>query len=675
MSQLGTAYVQIVPSAQGISGKIQKAINPEAKAAGISAGNTIGGGMKQRLSKVSQGLFRAGAIATAVSVPIIAGIHKAMDAYQVQSAAETKLTEIYKTRMGATDGAAKSTMKLASALQKEGVIGDEVTLSGAQQLATFAQYPGTVNKLLPAMGNLLAQQKGVNATSEDAVNIGNLMGKVMQGQTGALKRVGITFDENQEKVLKYGTEEEKAATLAEVITSNVGEMNKTMAKTPEGKIQQMKNSLGDMAEEVGRVLAPALADLAKWVSKKVIPKIEKFFQFMNEHPKIKKLAIVLTGVAVALGPVLMAISGFIKLWTTLKIVMTAVTGPIGLIIIGITALVAGFMYLWKKSKAFRQFWITLWNGIKAVAKAVVGAIVGFFTSAWANIKKAWSTVKSFFSGLWDGIKGVFSGVGHFFKTAFEKGRKNAQANWAKTKGFFKNVWSGIKGAFSNVGSFFKTTFATAQKNAKANWEHTKSFFRNVWSGIKNVFHGVASFFGGIFSRAWSAIKRVFSNVGSFFGGIWSTIKSKFTSLGSTIGGAISKAVRTGINGIIGTAERVINKAIGFINKAIGIINKIPKVNIPKLSKVSFPRLAQGGVLAKGQVGILEGTGAEAVVPLERNKEWIRRVANDMQYAMGSGAAGGRVVNITVNNNIDGAEKPEEYAARLVRQLKLEMRTI
>ena len=289
MSQLGTAYVQIVPSAQGISGKIQKVISPEADAAGKTAGNKIAGGMQSKLSSVSSKLFRAGAIATAVSVPIIAGIKKAMGAYQIQSAAETKLTEIYKTRMGVTKGAAKQTMKLASALQKEGVIGDEVTLSGAQQLATFAKYPKTVNKLLPAMGNLLAQQKGVNATSEDAVNIGNLMGKVMQGQTGALKRVGVTFDENQEKILKYGTEEERAATLAEVITSNVGNMNKTMAKTPEGKIQQMKNSLGDMAEEVGRVLAPALANLAKWVSTKVIPKLEKFFQFMNEHPRIKKV--------------------------------------------------------------------------------------------------------------------------------------------------------------------------------------------------------------------------------------------------------------------------------------------------------------------------------------------------------------------------------------------------
>ena len=596
MSQLGTAYVQIVPSAQGISGKIQKVINPEANAAGISAGTKIVGGMKQKLSRISGGLFKAGAISTAVSVPIIAGIHKAMDAYGVQSAAETKLTEIYKTRMGVSKGVAQETMKLASALQKEGVIGDEVTLSGAQQLATFAKYPGTVNKLLPAMGNLLAQQKGVNATSQDATNIGNLMGKVMQGQTGALKRVGISFDENQEKILKYGTEEQKAATLAEVITSNVGNMNKTMANTPEGKIQQMKNSLGDMAEEVGRVLAPALANLAKWVSTKVIPKIEKFFQFMNEHPRIKKVALALTGVAVAIGPLLIGLAGVIKAMSAISGIFKIVAGgPIMWIIAGITALVVGFMYLWKKSKAFREFWQKLWAGIKAVAKAVISVIVGYFKFWYKIVTKVWS------------------GAGKFFR----------------------GVWRGIKHAFSAVGSFFKEKF----------------------------------------TAAWSAVKGAFSKVGSFFGHVWSTIKEKFTNIGSAIGDAISSAVKTGINGIIGTAEKVINKAIGFINKAIGIINKIPKVDIPKIKEVSFPRLAQGGVLAKGQVGILEGTGAEAVVPLERNKEWIRRVANDMQYAMGSGTAGGRTVNITVNNRIDGAEKPEEYAARLVRQLKLEMRTI
>ncbi len=633
MSQLGTAYVQIVPSAQGISGKISDALAPEASAAGTKAGTTIGTNMKAKLSSLSGKLFKAGTIATAVSVPIIAGIKKSFEAYQVQNAAETKLTEIYKTRMGVGKKAAKQTMELASALQKEGVVGDEVALSGAQQLATFAKYPGTVNKLMPAMNNLMVQQKGVNATSEDATSIANLMGKVMQGQTGALKRVGISFDKNQEKILKYGTEEERAATLAEVITDNVGHMNKTMAKTPEGKIQQMKNSLGDMAEKLGATLAPALADIAKWISKKVIPKLEKFFEFMDEHPRIKKVALVITGLAVAIGPLLMAISAFIKLWTTLKIVMSAMTGPIGLIITVIGLLVVGFIYLWKKSKAFRDFWKKLWEGIKKVIKVVVDFIVGYFKFWYNTITKIWSGAKKFFTAVVNGIKDAFSKIGSWFK---EK---------------FANAYKGVKNAFSGAGKFF----------------------RNCWSNIKHAFGSVGSFFKSKFSGAWKAVKGVFSGVGRFFGGIWSTIKNKFSNLGSKIGTAIGGTFKTAINGVLGTIEKVINKAIGFINGAIKIINKIPKVDIPTIKEVSLPRLATGGVLAKGQMGFLEGSGAEAVVPLEKNKEWISRVANDMQTALGSGSARG--VNITINNRIDGAEKPEEFASRLVKQLRVEMRTI
>lgn len=52
-----------------------------------------------------------------------------------------------------------------------------VQRSGLQQLATFVSHRQTLQALLPAMNNLLAQQKGLNATSEDAVGVANLMGK------------------------------------------------------------------------------------------------------------------------------------------------------------------------------------------------------------------------------------------------------------------------------------------------------------------------------------------------------------------------------------------------------------------------------------------------------------------------------------------------------------------
>ena len=115
------------------------------------------------------------------------------DAYAVQEVAETKLTTVMQQRMGATDAEIQSIKDLAAAQQEIGVIGDEVQLSGAQQIATFLSEKDSLEALVPAMNNLLAQQKGLNATTGDAVQVGNLMGKAMMGQVDALKRVGITY--------------------------------------------------------------------------------------------------------------------------------------------------------------------------------------------------------------------------------------------------------------------------------------------------------------------------------------------------------------------------------------------------------------------------------------------------------------------------------------------------
>ena len=89
------------------------------------------------------------------------------------------------------------------------------------------------------------------------------------------------------------------------------------------------------------------------------------------------------------------------------------------------------------------------------------------------------------------------------------------------------------------------------------------------------------------------------------------------------------AVKSGLNKALSTIEKAINNGINLINKAIGFANKLPGVNVGKVSKVKLPRLARGGILEKGQVGLLEGTGAEAVVPLEHNKAWLSRVAKDL----------------------------------------------
>lgn len=187
-------------------------------------------------------------------------------AYQVQLVAETQLNTIMRQRMNATDQEIQSVKDLCSAQQELGVIGDEVQLSGAQQMATFLQNKQSLDVLIPAMNNLIAQQNGLNATNQDAVSIGNMMGKAMQGQVEVLQRVGITFTDAQKQVLQYGNESERAAMLAQVITDNVGNMNAELAKTDAGQWKQMDNWLGDIKEQLGGMvqrLAPAIAMLSQ----------------------------------------------------------------------------------------------------------------------------------------------------------------------------------------------------------------------------------------------------------------------------------------------------------------------------------------------------------------------------------------------------------------------------
>ena len=184
------------------------------------------------------------------------------EAYSNAAVASKKLEVVMRQRMDATDEDIKSIKAVTTAQKELGIISGSVQNAGAQQVSTFLTQASSLRTLIPAMNNLLAQQKGVNATQEDAVSIGNLMGKAMQGQTSALRRVGITFTEAEEQILKYGSESERAATLAKVITNNVGEMNAKLAQTDAGKMKQLQNYIGGIKAKIGSIvvgLQPYLA--------------------------------------------------------------------------------------------------------------------------------------------------------------------------------------------------------------------------------------------------------------------------------------------------------------------------------------------------------------------------------------------------------------------------------
>lgn len=229
-----------------------------------------------------------GVIAT---LGIGAFIKDSQAAYETQMTNELKLTSHMKHRMQATDDEIASIKELASTQQKLGVIGDEIQLAGAQQLTTYARQSSTLKTLIPAMNNLIAQQAGYEASTGDAISAADMLGRALGGQYTMLRRMGITFTEAQENVLKYGTETQKAAVLADAINAKVGNMNQLLAQTPTGQLKQLQNELGDFQEELAATWQPLISSF--------LPVLRGLFDAIKQPIKDVAAGITVIGQAIA----------------------------------------------------------------------------------------------------------------------------------------------------------------------------------------------------------------------------------------------------------------------------------------------------------------------------------------------------------------------------------------
>ena len=451
--------------------------------------------------------------------------------------------------------------------------------------------------------------EGLTEAANETAKTGVLTG----GLTDALNWAGIGEEKFQEKLDACSGEQERQKLIMDTL-------NKTYSKASEQYKENNKDvmeankaqeKLTDAFAEFGRVGEPILTAIKEKIAEMVsaaVPHLEAFvnkvkdiIQWVKENGETVHTWVgIIIGASAAIGTFLLILN-----WGTImtaaanavKVVRTAILGmnaamlanPVGLVVAAIVGLVAAFIYLWNNVEGFRKFWIETWNTIKKVASA------------------AWDWVKKTFSDAWNWCKKV----------------------WNAAPGFFKGIWNGIKSIFSSVKSWFSDKFKAAWNGIKSIWNGAKSFFRGIWSSITGVFGNVSGWFKSKFQSAWSGIKSVFSSWGSFFGGLWTKIKSKFSSIGSSLGTSMGSAVKSGLNRVLRTIESAINKGIGLINSAIKLANKLPGIKVGTVGKISLPRLARGGVLERGQVGLLEGSGAEAVVPLEHNKAWLSRVAEDL----------------------------------------------
>lgn len=422
--------------------------------------------------------------------------------------------------------------------------------------------------------------EGLTEAANETAKTGILTG----GLTDALNWAGISEEKFQEKLDACNSEQERQKLIMDTLNKTYKDASDRYKENNKDVIEAQKaqQKLTDAFAELGRIGEPILTAIKEKVADMVsaaVPHLENFVNKVKDiitwvkenNDTVDKWVAVILGAGTAIGTFLLILN-WGKIMTAaanaIKVVRTAILGMNAAMLANPIGLVVALL------AGLVVAFVYLWNNVEGFRK--------FWINAWNLIKSAASTAK----------------------TAITK-------------------------AFSNFGSWFKEKFSQVQKAGQDAMNKVKGFFTSAKSKITSTFSNIDSWFRGKFQSAWSSIKSVFSGWGSFFGGLWSKIKSKFSSIGTSLGKTMGNSVKSAMNKVLSSIESAINKGIGLINSAIRLANKLPGINVGTVPKVSLPRLAQGGVLEKGQVGLLEGSGAEAVVPLERNKAWLSRVAEDL----------------------------------------------
>jgi len=302
-----------------------------------------------------------------------------------------------------------------------------------------------------------------------------------------------------------------------------------------------------------------------------------------------------------LGGVVVTLVTALKAWevvqTVLNVLMEA--NPVGIAIVAIAALVAGVILLYNHCEEFRNFLTVFLEVNKTMFTWIFNALAKLISNVVETAQKVWKA----FSDAFDTVKKVAGDV----------------ISWVVDK--FNSIRSKVSEIAENVSSFFSNAFDTVRTVASSVVGWVVDKFNDIRTRVYSVVDSVVNAFNGIKDR-----------LGNFFGGI--------------------------VNGVLDTFKEGLNFIIDCINGAIKVINKGAKifgVEIPLI-----PRMAQGGIVERPTLAIVGESGREAVVPLEKNTEWIDELANKINAKNQSG--GGNTFNIQ-------ATDPFETASVIARKQK------
>ena len=301
----------------------------------------------------------------------------------------------------------------------------------------------------------------------------------------------------------------------------------------------------------------------------------------------------------------------------LNVAMTA--NPIGIVIVAIGALVGAFIVLWNKSEGFRNFWINLWEKVKAIV-----------TSAWEGIKAGFEKIKNGISAVKEKVSTMWNGV-----------KEKTSELWGGVKNAVSEKLNNIKSAYDAHGGGLKgATFAAI--------EGVKEYYRTGYDAINQLTGGKLGEVVNKVSEKMEAVKGKFSEA---FGNVKNTVMTIFENIKNGITEKISAAVNK-VKEIFGSIAEKVSDVWGKIKgiiKAPKIVQKgtvsIAGVSTP-IPKLGLEWNAKGGIMtrptafgyANGKVQMGGEAGAEAILPL-------RTFWNNLsQYIAESNKGGNTITN-------------------------------
>lgn len=278
----------------------------------------------------------------------------------------------------------------------------------------------------------------------------------------------------------------------------------------------------------------------------------------------------------------------------LNVAMTA--NPIGIVIVAIGALVGAFIVLWNKSEGFRNFWINLWEKVKAIV-----------TSAWEGIKAGFEKIKNGISAVKEKVSTMWNGV-----------KEKTSELWGGVKNVVSEKLNNIKSTYDAHGRGLKgATFAAI--------EGVKEYYRTGYDAINQLTGGKLGEVVNKVSEKMEAVKGKFSEA---FGNVKNTVMTIFENIKNGITEKISAAVNK-VKEIFGSIAEKVSDVWGKIKgiiKAPKIVQKgtvsIAGVSTP-IPKLGLEWNAKGGIMtrptafgyANGKVQMGGEAGAEAILPL------------------------------------------------------------